>query len=61
MNNTSQDPEYKEYISNREKKLQPKLGKFWCWGCDAQIVREWEKCPNCGLKNTMGRFKRYKR
>ena len=34
--------------SNREKRLTPKHGLFWCGKCDRQIVGKGEKCPNCG-------------
>ena len=34
--------------SNRDKKLEPKQGKFWCGSCDAQLVYEGQKCRNCG-------------
>mgnify|MGYP005873843003 CR=1 FL=1 len=42
-------------MSNREKTQIAKKGKFWCRRCDAQIVGEWGKCPNCGYKDK--RFK----
>ena len=36
-------------LTNREKKKKPKSDKrFWCGGCDRQIVAENEKCPVCG-------------
>ena len=54
--NDEDDLEYE--MSNREQKLEPKKGKFWCWGCDAQIVNEWKKCPNCGTRNNIRRNKR---
>ncbi len=44
--------------TNREKRLQPKKGKFWCGNCDAQIVSEWRKCPNCGKRNGVRRSKK---
>jgi len=36
--------------TNREKKMAPKSGLFWCWKCDRQIVSVGEKCPACGAK-----------
>lgn len=38
-------------LTNRQKRLAPKRVKFWCWGCDAQIVTNWKKCPVCGTRN----------
>lgn len=37
--------------TNREKKRMPKQGKFWCDKCDAQLVHEGKRCPNCGHRN----------
>lgn len=50
--------EKKLWETNRERKLKPKTGKFWCWGCDAYLVGEWEKCPNCGKRNGQRRNKK---
>ena len=36
---------------NRIKKTDPKLGKFWCWACDAALIGNGSKCPNCGHKD----------
>lgn len=36
---------------NRETAQAPKLGTFWCGGCDAVKVRQWAKCPRCGTRN----------
>ena len=48
--------EYKE--SNREKRQAPKKGTYWCWGCDRQLVHDWRKCPICGKRNGVRRFKK---
>jgi len=29
-----------DWKTNREKKREPKQGKFWCYGCDACLVHE---------------------
>lgn len=53
--------EEKEIIykpSNREKKLKAKKSKFWCVHCDAQLVGEYSKCPNCKQRNGKKRFKK---
>jgi rRNA maturation endonuclease Nob1 len=34
--------------TNREKSRTSKRIKFWCYGCDAQIVSQVGKCPVCG-------------
>lgn len=44
--------------SNREKVKRPKKVKFWCGYCDAQLVGEYEKCPNCGHRNGIKRLKK---
>jgi len=48
--------EYKQ--TNREKVLKPKKGKYWCAGCDAQLVHDWKKCPKCGVRNGIRRNKK---
>lgn len=40
---------YEEYVlSNREKALKPRLGGFYCGGCDRNIILNGEKCQVCG-------------
>jgi predicted RNA-binding Zn-ribbon protein involved in translation (DUF1610 family) len=34
--------------TNREKSRNAKLGKHWCFSCDAQLVGKSRKCPVCG-------------
>lgn len=34
--------------TNREKKLQPKQGVYWCNSCDRQLVVVGAKCKTCG-------------
>jgi hypothetical protein len=41
-------PEYEE--TNREKKLEPKLGYWYCKCCDKQLVGDLGKCQVCGKK-----------
>lgn len=53
--NPSLDTSWK---SNRDKKRDPKMGKFWCWGCDAALIYEGQKCPNCGKKDMRKRNKK---
>jgi Zn finger protein HypA/HybF involved in hydrogenase expression len=44
--------------TNREKRLEPKKGIFWCHNCDQQLTGEWSKCPFCGKRNGIKRFKK---
>jgi len=44
--------------SNRDVIKRPKKGLFWCFGCDAQLVSEWGKCPRCGKRNGIKRNKK---
>lgn len=46
--------------TNREKRMTPKKGIFWCDHCDAQMVAEWERCPVCGLRSGIKRHKKEK-
>ena len=41
--------------TNREKRLSPKLGSYWCLSCDSQLVYVGQKCRLCGarLKTTL--------
>ena len=50
--------QYEYTPRNREKKRKPKMGKFWCYSCDAALVGEREKCPVCGQKNRIKRNKK---
>lgn len=45
----SEEVEYKK--TNREKKLTPKLGKFWCMYCDRDIVGKGQRCRTCGKRD----------
>lgn len=40
---------------NRNARRQGGAGLFWCFGCDAFMVREGEKCPVCGKRNKIRR------
>lgn len=33
-------------------------GKFWCNGCDANLVHANEKCPRCGHRPEAGQVKK---
>jgi rubrerythrin len=37
----------KNWQNNREKKREPKQGKFWCPVCDMAVVYEGSRCPVC--------------
>lgn len=41
-----EDYEYQK--TNREKAMTSHKGRFWCETCDAALVGEVGKCPNCG-------------
>jgi len=49
---------YKYKQSNREERFTPKKGKFWCDKCDMMLVNEWKKCPICGARNGLHRYKK---
>jgi hypothetical protein len=36
--------------TNRERKLAPKPGEFWCWNCDRHVVAIGQRCKACGAK-----------
>jgi rubrerythrin len=55
MNNYDEDEE--KCLTNRDKKLAPKLGIYWCRGCDFYLVRSHKPCPNCKYINGKKRFK----
>lgn len=35
---------------NRVRVQGAKLVRWWCFGCDAQLVEPGRKCPNCGRR-----------
>ena len=39
-------------MSNREKVQRPRRTKFWCGGCDCDLVVPSMRCPTCGGKDT---------
>lgn len=42
---------------NRDKYTKPKLGRFWCWGCDRYLLAIGQKCPVCGTRDKTKRRK----
>lgn len=42
---------FPKWMTNREKKRQPRQGRFWCWGCDGRYIYEGQKCEMCGKRN----------
>jgi len=42
---------------NREKARAAHLALFWCGKCDAQIVSQTEKCPNCGHRENRSKIR----
>ena len=43
--------ENEDYVkSDREKRLTPQAGHFWCYRCDRNLVSPHKKCPTCGAK-----------
>ncbi len=47
-----------EFFGNRDRKRRFKKGKFWCGGCDMDLVGEWRKCSTCGRRNGRKRNKK---
>jgi len=45
--NTKED-EIKIKHPNRIKRQNPKKGRMYCYGCDANFVSDSEKCKICG-------------
>lgn len=46
---------------NRQLKLKPTTGKFWCGFCDRFLVGENECCKWCGKRNLKNRHIRLKK
>ncbi len=42
----------------RNKVRKAKLGKYWCWICDAYLVWEGQRCANCKRKDIRKRDKK---
>lgn len=38
-------------MTNREKKLAPRRTKYWCFGCDRNLIAPAQKCSVCGFKD----------
>ena len=51
------DEETKEWMTNRDKKLAPKPGLFWC-DCDRTHVSAWQKCDLCHRRTGKKCFKK---
>ena len=49
--------EEEKYLTNRDKKLAPKGGLFWC-RCDLTHVANYQKCSVCGRRMGRRRFKK---
>jgi hypothetical protein len=49
--------EEEKYLTNRDKKLAPKTGKFYC-RCDLNAVGHYQKCDVCGRRMGRRRFKK---
>ena len=52
------DSYYEYQKTNREKRLQPKYGLFWCWKCDRNLVEIGKRCKTCGAKPDQNRLKK---
>lgn len=39
--------EHKEWLTNRDRKREPKKGKFWCNVCDMFLIHKGQRCPVC--------------
>ena len=50
--------ETRPIMSNRDVRLKPKRGKFWCDHCDAALVSDGGRCPRCKRKTVKKRFKK---
>lgn len=40
----------KPLLTNRERARQPRLGRYWCPGCDRNHIGDGERCSVCGYK-----------
>lgn len=49
--------EEKQYLSNRDKVLAPRLGKGYCI-CDRTYIPHYAKCPVCKRRNSRRRLKK---
>lgn len=36
------------WVTNRDRARAPRSGRFWCGGCDANLVGKGERCRVCG-------------
>lgn len=44
---------------NRNKSKEPHLSKYWCYGCDRNIISDMGKCEVCGSKPNKNKNKKY--
>lgn len=38
--------------TNRERRREPKFGRFWCDSCDRAVVDAGAKCGECGARDS---------
>jgi hypothetical protein len=41
----------KQGLKNRDISRTAKSGRFWCFGCDRNLVAEGDTCSVCGFKH----------
>ncbi|MBB4866829.1 hypothetical protein HNP46_005736 [Pseudomonas nitritireducens] len=49
---------FKRWMTNRQRRLSPRLGEFWCSYCDRGKVSIGGKCKLCGHKHERQALKR---
>lgn len=52
-----ENKEDKIWRTNRQNKIKPKLGRFYCV-CDGNAVANWERCVVCGWRDSRWRLKK---
>lgn len=43
---------------DRDMATQTRRGRHWCWGCDAVLLSDGNRCWNCGKKDDSKRAKK---
>lgn len=55
--------EYHPYRIKKENRIKShsmsNKDKFWCGGCDANLVGSQGKCSNCGTLNSINKIKKF--